>query len=624
MSIDRIITAVSAVRAPGLTTFARRALPFLAWRRRITRATLRADLLAGLVSAIIVLPQGVAFATLAGMPPEYGLYGAMLPAIVGALWGSSWHLVSGPTNATSLMVFATVGALAAPFTGGYIALVLTLNLMIGLFKLSLGLARLGVLVNFISTTVIVGFTAGAGLLIIGVQLANFFGLDVPQHASFVAALSTFAAHVSEIDPWSALVAGATLAAALAGRRWLPQVPYMLTGIVIGTLVALALSAARIADVATIAALPSALPPLSMPIFSAAVWRELAPLALALTVIGLTEAISSARAVALKSGQRIDANQELIGQGLANLAGAFSSSYPTSGSFNRTSANYEAGARTPLAGVFSAFALVLILLFVKPLAAFLPVAAMAGVLFIVAWGLIDFTAIRRILSTGRGEALTLIVTFVATLTIRLEVAILVGVLVSLLVYLNRTTHPHLTRVLPDQESEARRFVRVAPGQPLCPQLDILRVDGSLFFGAVEHIRDELEAARAERRGVQHILLVGSGINFIDASGADLLVQEARTMREAGITLHLCNLKLPVRQVLERGGHLDLIGRENIHTAKEAAIRAIYARLDVPTCVACKARVFNECQLVLPDGRPREAPRPAFALAAQSGDGWAPPH
>src|SRR3989442_4691503 len=210
------------------------------------------------------------------MPPEYGLYGAMLPAIVGALWGSSWHLVSGPTNATALMVFATVGALAAPFPPSYVALVLTLNLMIGLIKLGLGLARLGALVNLISMTVIVGFTAGAGLLIIGAQLGNFFGIDVPQQTSFVGALATFLAHVRDADPWTALVGSVTIAAALASRQWWPRVPYMLTGIVARAVIAFALARFGIANVATLGPLPSALPPLSMPDFSPAIWRQLAP------------------------------------------------------------------------------------------------------------------------------------------------------------------------------------------------------------------------------------------------------------------------------------------------------------------------------------------------------------
>jgi SulP family sulfate permease len=598
-----------------LSLSVRNLFPFLRWRHRVTRATLRADLLAGVVSAVIVLPQGVAFATLAGMPPEYGLYGAMLPAIVGALWGSSWHLVSGPTNATSLMVFATVGALAVPFSPAYIQLVLTLCLMIGLIKLALGVARLGALVNFISTTVVVGFTAGAGILIIAAQLRNFFGVNVPQSSSFFTAISSVVSRLGETDGWTLAVGVVTLGAALAGKRWLPRIPYMLTGIVAGGALAYVLGALQIAHVATLGPLPSALPTLSMPDFSLSEWRDLAPVALALTVIGLTEAISSARAVALRSGQRIDGNQEFIGQGLANIAGAFTSSYPTSGSFNRTGANFAAGAHTPLAGVFSAFALLLILLLVKPLAAYIAIASMAAVLFIVAWGLIDFAMIRRLLRTSRSEALTLAVTFIATLAIRLEVAILVGVLVSLLIYLNRTTHPRLTRVLPDPAA-ARRFEPVAVDEPLCPQLDILRIDGSLFFGAVEHVRDELEAARAQRPGLRHLLVVGSAINFVDASGADLLEQEARTLRASGVSLYLCNLKPQVRDVLKRGGHLNAIGRENIFETKDEAIRSIYARLDVSTCSRCQARVFNECQHLLPDGSPREQQRPDFALASHS--------
>src|SRR5205814_6882737 len=230
-----------------------------------------------------------------------------------ALWGSSRHLVSGPTNATSLMVFASVGALAAPFSPDYIRLVLTLNLMIGLIKLALGTARLGVLVNFISTTVVVGFAAGAALLIISAQLRNFFGLTLPQEPTLVASLTQFARHVEEIDGWATAVSVATLAGALLGRRVLPRVPYMLTGMVVGAVSAYLLAHTGIAHVPTFGALPSAIPSLSLPDFSAGTWRTLAPIALALTVIGLTEAISSARAVATRSGQRIDGNQEFIGQ-----------------------------------------------------------------------------------------------------------------------------------------------------------------------------------------------------------------------------------------------------------------------------------------------------------------------
>jgi len=587
-----------------------RLLPFLAWRHRVTAATLRADLLAGLLGALIVLPQGVAYATLAGLPPQYGLYGAMLPAVVGALWGSSWHLVSGPTNATSLMVSASLSALALPFSPEYLRLALTLGLMIGLIKLVLGLARLGALVNFVSTTVVIGFTAGAGLLIIAAQLSNFFGLPAAHPASFVNALTSFARHATEIDGWTAAVGVVTLVASLASRRVLPRVPYLLTGMVVGSVFAYALARAGIAQVATVGPLPSAVPPPSLPAFSGETWRMLAPIAFALTVIGLTEAVASARAVAARSGQRIDGNQEFIGQGLANIAGAFTSSYPTSGSFNRTGANFEAGAKTPLAAVFSAGFLVVVLLLVAPLAAYLPLAVMAALLLIIAWGLIDLARIREIVRIGRSEALVLTVTFLATLLVQLEFAILVGVLCSLFAYLNRTTHPAIHAVAPDPASPQRRFIPVAasgePGRlPECPQLALLRVDGSLFFGAVDHVRDELEALRRGASARPHVLLIGSGINFIDVAGAELLAQEAEAQRAAGGALYLCNLKPTVVDVLERAGLVDRIGRDRIFATKDEAIRGIYPRLDSAICRASDARIFIECQTHLPDGSPRQA-------------------
>jgi sulfate permease, SulP family len=587
-----------------VSPLALKVFPFLSWRDRITRLTLRADLLAGLVGALLVLPQAVAFATLAGMPPEYGLYGAMLPAVVGALWGSSSHLVSGPTNATSLMVFAMLGALATPFSQDYIRLVLTLNLMIGVIKLGLGVAQLGALVNFISTTVIIGFTAGAGLLIIAAQLRNFFGLSVAQEPTFVGAMSTFFTHLGDIDGRTTAVGAVTLVGALVGKRLLPRIPYMLTGMIVGSAFAYALVRAGAANVATIGALPSAIPGLSLPDFSAGTWRTLAPAALALTLIGLTEAVSSARAVAARSGERIDGNLEFIGQGLANIAGAFTSSYPTSGSFNRTAANFEAGARTPLAAIFSAGFLLLILLFVSPLAAYLPLATMAALLFMVAWGLIDFALIRATVRASRSETLVLTVTFLATLSLQLEFAVLVGVLCSLLVYLNRTTHPAIHTVAPDPASPQRRFVPVTAKTVVeCPQLALVRVDGSLFFGAVEHVHEALLRVREAAPGRAHLLLIGSGINFVDVAGAELLVREAQAQQDRGGALYLCSLKPAVMTMLERGGFLDRLGRDKVFATKNAAIEAIYSRLDSTICRSCPARIFVECQTFLPDGTAR---------------------
>ena len=537
--------------------------PFLAWGRRLDAETLRVDFVAGVLSALLVLPQAVAFATLAGLPAQMGLYAAMLPAIVGALWGSSWHLVSGPTNATSLMVYAALSAIAIPFSEDYIRLALTLNFLIGLIKLGLGIARLGQLANFVSQTVIVGFTAGAGLLIIAAQLGNFLGIHAQGTASFVDAVYGAATRLDQAQLVAVTVGIVTIVTALLARRLNPRLPNLLIGLAVGTLVGWWLNRTGTSAIATVGVLPSAIPPPSVPDFHAATWRTLAPAALALTLIGLTEAISSGRAVALRSGQRIDANQEFIGQGLANIAGAFTSSYPSSGSFNRTGANYQAGARTPLAAVFSAFVLIAVLFFVAPLAAYIPVAAMAALLFLVAAGLVDVQAMRRILRTSRGESLVLAITFVATLAVQLEFAIFVGVIASLMVYLYRTTRPRLIRVWPDPTARGTPLVAVdAAARYPSDTVLFLRVDGSLFFGAVDHVRDALHAYRADMPALRQIVLIGTGINFVDVAGADMLVQEARACSAAGIALYLCNLKAAPRDVLERGGFVDAFGRERV--------------------------------------------------------------
>jgi SulP family sulfate permease len=581
----------------GVLTF----LPFLRWR--VDARSLRADAAAGAIGALVVLPQGIAFATLAGLPPQFGLYCAIVPAIVAALFGSSWHLVSGPTNALSLVVFATIAPLALPRSDEYVTLVLTLTLIVGLMQLAMGVARLGGLVNFISHTVIVGFTAGAALLIFASQLPHFFGVPAGRGANFFESLHGFASNVAHVDVAVTATAVVTLVVAIVARQTFRRVPYMIVAMLVGSGFAYVLSRSGFAAVPAAGALPSGLPALSMPSFDPEVWSRLLPAALALTVLGLTEAVSIARAIAQKSGQRIDGSQEFIGQGLSNIAGAFASAYPSSGSFNRSGLNYETGARTPLASVVASLSLLAILFAVAPLGAYLPLAVMAAVLFVVAWGLIDFAEIRRIARTSRGDLLVFAVTFVATLATALEFAIFVGVLASLLVYLNRTTHPSVTRVAPDARTAQRRFAALAPTSRTCPQLDILRLDGSLFFGAVEHVRDELEDARRERPEATHVLLLASGVNFVDTAGCVALVQASRTMRDSGATLYLCNLKPGVEAAMQRSGFLDEFGRDRVWPTKAEAIRALYKRFSVARCESCATRIFTECHICLPNGMPR---------------------
>ncbi|MGD8309377.1 MAG: SulP family inorganic anion transporter, partial [Chromatiales bacterium] len=332
---------------------ARRLLPFLAWLPEVDKASLRADFTAGLTGAVLVVPQGVAFAAIAGMPPQYGLYAAIVPAIVAALFGSSRHLVSGPTTAASIVMYSALSGLAAPGSPEYIALAVTLTFLVGLTELLLGLARMGVLVNFISHSVVLGFTAGAALLIATSQLKHFFGVDVPRQLNFTERLSVFFDKLDEINLYAAGVGAVTLATGVILRRVSRRLPYLLAALAAGSLAAVALTfllGAERTGIAFVGALPAALPPLSAPDISVTTLRDLAPAVLATTLFALTEAVSIGRSLAVRSGQHIHGNREFIGQGLSNIAGSFFSAYVATGSFNRSGVNYDAGARTPLAAV----------------------------------------------------------------------------------------------------------------------------------------------------------------------------------------------------------------------------------------------------------------------------------
>ena len=570
--------------------------PFLRWQSMVNSRTMRADIIAGLTGAIIVLPQGVAFAIIAGLPPEYGLYSAMVPAIIAALFGSSHHLISGPTTAISIVIFTTISPLATPLSPEYIGMVLTLTFLAGLFQFGLGVARLGALVNFVSHSVVVGFTAGAAVLIATSQMSNIIGVTIPKKHSFIHIWVEVLSRISETNLYVLSIAIITLLVAVAFKILLPRWPGMLVGMIAGSVMAVILNASE-HGVRLVGALPAHLPPLSHPDLTTASLRQFAPPALAVAMLGLAEAVSIARSVATKSEQRIDSNQEFIGQGLSNIIGSFFSSYAASGSFTRTGVNYNAGAKTPLAAVFAAVSLALILLLIAPLTAYLPMPAMAGILMLVAYSLIDMHHIKRIVRTSRPEAVILLTTFLATLFVELEFAIYVGVILSLLLYLNRTSHPHFVTMVPNPESNRRSFINILHNpMPECPQLKVIRIDGSIFFGAVNHIAEEIDKLRKQNPEQCHILVIGSGINFIDVAGCEMLATEAHNLHLTGGKLYLSGLKSEVLEVLRRGGYLKQIGEENIFHSKNVALKSIVSRLDPQRCRYCKVRIFNECDLM----------------------------
>lgn len=405
-----------------------RGLPFLRWLPHWRRPDIvRADLLAGLTGAVVVLPQGIAFATLAGMPPQYGLYAAMLPCIVGALFGSSRLMVTGPANAISLATATLVAPLAMVGSPEYVRLVLTLSFLVGTLQLLLGLARVGALIDKVPHSVVVGFTTGAAVLIVNSQIGPLLGIELPRGSSVAANVQAAFLRLGETDGLAVFAGVATITLAIVAgplNRW---VPAMLVAVVGGTLAAILAGALvpQASVLRTVQALPDALPALSLPDLSLDTLRGLFGAALVMTLLALTEAVAIAKAVARRHNDLLDGNQEFIGQGLANIVGSFFSAYPASGSFNRSVVNVASGGHTPLAAISAAVLLVVMLVFVAPLARYLPLAVIAGLLFVVAASLIDRREIARLWHDEPRERLPLVLTAVATVTLTLEWAILLG-------------------------------------------------------------------------------------------------------------------------------------------------------------------------------------------------------
>ena len=582
------------------------------WVRMVNVQTLRADALAGVLGALLVLPQGFAFAALAGLPPEYGLYTAIVPCVIAALFGSSWHVVSGPTNANSLALFAMLAPLAAVGSPAYIQLALAVTVLVGVMQWLIGALRLGALANFISPSALRGFMSGAATLIGLHSLTDLAGLPVPAQHGTLALLAHLGAQIAAVHVAALAVGGVTLLVVVVLRRWLPRWPFMLIGLIAGTALAALFNASAAGDasaagaaVAVVGSIPPIWPHFHWPGVQLQSVPELLSIALALTIVALGQSISIAKAVATRSGQAIDANREFRGQGLSNIVGGFFSSYVSCGSLNRSMPNFEAGARTPLAAAFASGWLLLLLAFSAPLLAYIAMPAIAALLLAVAWSLLDLPGWQRLRQHSRQDFAIAAVTALATLTIRIDVAILLGTLLSLMSYLHRTSRPHIRVMGFDGTAHERPFVvRADVEQPLpeCPQLKMIRMEGEVYFGAVPHVAEHLGELRQAPDAARHLLVMAKSMNFIDLPAAELWRAELRARRAAGGDLYFHRPRPQVLELWRRVGYLNELGEDHIFPTKRIAIATIFARLDRTICSRCTARVFEECAGLPPPTQP----------------------
>jgi SulP family sulfate permease len=566
--------------------------PFLTWVPMV-RHTWKDDLIAGLTGTIIVIPQAVAFAMIAGMPPVYGFYTAMLTPVIAALFGSSYHLVSGPTTTSSIVLYSIISKHINPSNDieAFVSLAILLSFMAGVIKLVMGIARMGKLVNFVSNSVIIGFSAGAGVLIAFKQLKHIFGIKVPQGSSFSHIIEYIAFHLSETNWYTFSVAIGTLILALVIKK-IKKISklYMLFAMIFGSFLAIWLGGSM-HGIETVGSIPSNLPPFKIPDFNYNNMRMLNSGAIILATLGLVEAAAISRSIALHTHQKLNINQEFVSQGISNVVSSFFSCYTSSSSFTRSSINFQSGAKTPLSAFISAFGLMFVVLFFAKYAAFLPKPAMGGIILLVGYNLIDFKHIKSIFKSSKRELIVFSTTFLGTLFLDLQQALVIGIFFSLFFYLEKTSKPNIAVLGLDQKN---RFINIIRDKNVkeCPQLHIIRVDGSLYFGSVESIATYFSDLYEVNDGM-HLLVIAEGINFIDLAGAEWLMHEVEKWKTSNRVIYFSGLKLVGQNVLIKGGFLDKIGRNHFYKDKKTAIKAIYQELDKKICETCEVKAFYEC-------------------------------
>lgn len=547
-------------------------IPAWDWIANYKKDDLRGDMSAGLIVAIMLIPQGMAYAMLAGLPPVVGLYAATVPLLLYALFGTSRQLAVGPVAMVSLLVLAGVSTLAEPGTDEYISLVLLLMLMIGVIQLLMGVLKLGFLVNFLSHAVISGFTSGAAIIIGLSQLKHLLGVDLEADKDVFLILGEAAAKAGEINPITFAIGVASIVVLLLFKKYVPKIP--------GPLVVVSLSITLIAvlqlqtrGVSIVGEVPGGLPSLSLPAFTPEAFAALLPIAITISLIGFMESIAMAKAIAAKEKYKIAPNKELVGLGMANIGGSFFAGYPVTGGFSRSAVNYQSGAKTPFASVITAVLILLTLMFFTGAFYYLPNAVLAAIIMTAVYSLIDIKEVKHLFSVKKVDGWTWVLTFAATLVIGIEQGILIGVGFSLLLLIWRSAYPHAAELGYLKEEGVYRNIQRYPEAVVDPAVIIYRVDASLYFANMTFLENKLAERVIEKPETKWILLDFSGVNTVDAVAIHSLEEMMESYRSAGIEFLFANVKGPVRDLLQKAGWEKKYAGQYEYLFIEQAVQAV---------------------------------------------------
>lgn len=551
-------------------------LPALSWLPSYDRRDLGGDLSAGLTVAVMLIPQGMAYAMLAGLPPIVGLYASVFPLLAYALLGTSRQLAVGPVAMVSLLVATGVGAIAPAGSGEYVALAIALAGMVGVLQLAMGVLRLGALVTFLSHPVVSGFTSAAAIIIGLSQLEHLLGVRLQKSPRLHELVVDAAGALGDTHAITLAIGAGSVLVLLLLKRWRPRFPGAITVVVLGTLLTWALGLAD-RGVRIVGEVPSGLPLPSVPALDLSRLGALLPTAITIALVGFLESISVAKAFARKNGYEVDANQELRALGAANVVGLFSGAYPVTGGFSRTAVNAQAGARTGLASIITAVVIGVSLVLFTPLFYYLPRAVLAAIVMAAVIGLVDVREPAHLWRVKRTDAVLLGLTFVATLFLGIEEGILIGVAASLGLFVWRSTRPHDAVLGRLPGTTDYRNVENFPDAEEVPHVAIWRFDASFYFANADRFRDRVDSLLVRGDDVRAIVLDASGINDLDASAESMLHDIHARLAAAGIRLYFANVKGPVREVMERGGLVEQVGRARFFLSVHAAVEAAKAEL-----------------------------------------------
>lgn len=542
--------------------------------------TIKADLIAGITVSLVAIPQSLAYAQLAGVPAYYGLYAALIPTVIGALFGSSNQLSTGPVAMTSLLTAASIAPLAEHGSDLFYSYAILLALVSGLFQIAFGVLRVGVLLNFLSNPVLMGFINAAAIIIGLSQVPTLLGIPAAQSEHFLLDISKVLLHIDTGHALSFAFGVSAIIMLLAFKKYTPKLPGVLITVASLTWLSYAIDYANLGG-RVVGIVPQGLPTMSLPPLDWHATVALLPASFVIALISFMEAMSSCKVIALKTRQPWDENKELIGQGLAKVAAAFSQSMPVSGSFSRSALNLASDARTPLSSIISALFVLLTLLFFTSLLYHLPKPVLAAIIMMAVLNLINFKSITNAWRANRDDGIAAITTFVATLAFapNIQNGILTGIILSLALLLYRMMRPRIAVLGLHSDSTLRDAERHNLPE-LHPLLCAIRFDGALRFVNVSYFEDALLKLERENTNVVYILIASGGINEIDASGIEMLRSLLDRFKKSGIKLAFSGIKKQVSDVMDRTGLTEEIGHGNIFPTDKMAVDEICRRLDMP--------------------------------------------